>query len=146
MKLTVAAIAAALLVPTVARAEVKIEEISVRALSQVDGKTYALDALPTDDGGEYPYGGDMEILVGVLTSGTSAKPVTLTLDMRSPGFDSEATGKVGPTKATQKRKLYGSEGKRWVFFVFDHVCDTVTITAKAGKAVKKRVEPLGCAE
>ena len=143
------ALALALLAtPLVAAADPPaITDVTVRAISHVDGKIYDLDKLPQDDNASYEYGGDMDLVVGVALSGESTKPAALTLEIKTPGFDSEATGKVKASKAKlSKKNVTSSAEKRWEFFLVDRPCDKATFTAKYGKSTKTTSVDLFCAE
>lgn len=146
-----ALVVAALLVPSlasVAVADPQITDLTVRAISKIDGTIYDLDKLPENDGGSYEYGGDMLLVVGVGLQGESTAKSTgaLTLELKTPGFSSEATGKVKAVKTKQKRNIWSYQDKRWEFFLFERPCDKATFTAKLGKASKQVTLELFCAE
>jgi hypothetical protein len=134
------------LAPALARAEPAIQDLTVKALSHVDGKIYDLDKLPQDDSAAYEYGGDMDLLVGVAVSGESTKPTELSVELKTPGFSSEATGKVKGIKTRLKRKIVSSADKRWFFFVLERPCDKATFSARLGASTKKLSLDMFCAE
>jgi hypothetical protein len=141
-------VAVALLVPSLAVADPEITDLTVKAISKIDGKIYELDKLPEDDGGSYAYGGDMQLVVGVGLQGesTAKSASALTVELKTPGFSSEATGKVKAVKSKQKRSITSYQDKRWEFFLFDRPCDKATFTAKLGKSSKQVNLELFCAE
>jgi hypothetical protein len=129
-------------VPAVATADVAIEDVTVRAASQIDGAVYALDALPKADGGTYEFGGDMDLVVAVLVSATAAKTMPVEVVLSAPARKTQAGTKIKAIKAKQKRTLFLAAGsKRWLLYVFDYPCAPATVTVKAGKAQKRIVNP-----
>src|SRR5678816_1329782 len=130
-------VAVALLAPSLAVADPEITDLTVKAISKIDGKIYELDKLPEDDNASYAYGGDMQLVVGVGVQGESKTAGALTIELKTPGFSSEATGKVKAVKSKQKRSVWSSQDKRWEFFLFDRPCDKATFTAKLGKSSKQ---------
>src|SRR5262245_49439223 len=117
-------VAALVVVPSVAAADPEITDLTVRAISKIDGKIYDLDKMPSDDGGTYEYGGDMLLVVGVALQGesTAKSAGALTVELKTPGFTSEATGKVKAVKSKQNRRIWSVQDKRWEFFVFERPC------------------------
>ncbi len=137
--------ATALLTAGAARAEVTVKDVKVQLLSQVDHKVYDPGRVPDDHG--YPYGMDLEVMVSVRVAARGEKTARLQLVAATAGYESEATGKVPPVKQSASRQVFPSdEGDRWYHFVFDSVCDTLTVTAKAGRSKKVVKAELGCAE
>src|SRR5690242_653600 len=132
----VAGVLLALSFASVAAADPEITDLTVKAISKIDGKIYDLDKMPEDDGGSYAYGGDMQLVVGVGLQGesTAKSSGALTVELKTPGFSSEATGKVKAVKTKQKRSIWSYQDKRWEFFLFDRPCDKATFTAKLGKS------------
>lgn len=148
MRLSLPLVVAGLLCSTVAAADPQIADLTVKAMSKIDGKIYDLDKLPEDDGGSYVYGGDMLLVVGVALEGesTAKSASALSVEAKTPGFTSEATGKVKGTKVKQSRKVTSYQDRRWEFFLFERECDKTTFTAKLGKASKQVSLELFCAE
>jgi hypothetical protein len=147
-KLSLTCAAAALLMAGgQAAANVTVKDVKIQLLSQVDHKVFDPDRVPDDHG--YPYGMDLEVMVSVRLSskGNSDKAVKLALSAIAPGYESEATGKVEAVTQKATRQVYPSgDGDRWYHFVFDAVCDTLTVTAKAGNSKKTVKAQLVCAE
>ena len=140
-------IAAALIAaaPAVATADVVIEDVTVRAASQIDGSVYPLDQLPKADGGTYEFGGDMDLVIAVQVSSTAAKTTPVEVSVRAPARRSKAGARVAAINAKQKRTLFLAAGsKRWLVYVFEYPCATATVTVKAGKAQKKLTKELVC--
>lgn len=128
-----------------ARADVTVKDVKIQLISQVDHKVYDPGRVPEDHG--YPYGMDLEVMVSVRVSARGDKNARLQLVAATAGYESEATGKVAPVKQSASRQVYPSdEGDRWYHFVFDSVCDTLTVTAKAGSSKKVAKAELLCAE
>lgn len=131
-----------------AAADVTVKDVKIQLISQVDHKVFDPGRVPDDHG--YPYGMDLEVMVSVRLSANSNgddAAIKLAINAVTPGYESEATGKVAPVKQAATRKIYPStEGDRWYHFVFDSVCDTLTVTAKAGSSKKTVKAELNCAE
>lgn len=147
-KIAIACAAATALLTGHAAADVTVKDVKIQLLSQVDHKVFDPDRVPEDHG--YPYGMDLEVMVSVRISskgkGTD-KAVKLALTALAPGYDSEATGKVSAVKQSAVREVYASaDGDRWHHFIFESVCDTLTVTAKAGSSKKTVKAQLNCAE
>jgi hypothetical protein len=146
---TLACAATALFTGSTAAADVAVKDIKIQLISQVDHKVFDPERVPDDHG--YPYGMDLEVMVSVRLSsngkGDDAKAIKLALSAVTAGYESEATGKVAPVKQSATRQIYPSaDGDRWYHFVFDSVCDTLTVTAKAGSSKKTAKAALTCAE
>jgi hypothetical protein len=140
-------IAAALIAaaPAVATADVVIEDVTVRAASQIDGAVYALDQLPKADGGTYQFGGDMDIVVGVQVSSTTARSTPVEVVLTAPARKTQAGTRIKAIKAKQQRTQFLTAGsKRWLLFVFEYPCATATVSVKVGKAIKRIVKELVC--
>jgi hypothetical protein len=137
--------AAIAVAPAVAAAQVAIEDVTVRGASQIDGNVYPLDQMPKDDGGTYQFGGDLEIVIGVLVSATAAKGVPVEVELRAPARRSRLGARVAAIKAKQNRSLFLTAGsKRWVLFVFEYPCTTATLAIKAGKATRSITKEFVC--
>ncbi len=148
-KFSLACAATALLMASgQAAADITVKDVKIQLLSQVDHKVFDPERVPDDHG--YPYGMDLEVMVSVRLSAkgkSSDKAIKLALTAVAPGYESEATGKVEPVKQTAVRQVYSSgDGDRWHHFVFDAVCDTLTVTAKAGSSKKTVKAELVCAD
>jgi hypothetical protein len=146
---TLACAATALFTGSPAAADVAVRDVKIQLLSQVDHKVFDPERVPEDHG--YPYGMDLEVMVSVRLSsngkGDDSKAIKLALSAVTAGYESEATGKVAPVKQSASRQVYPStDGDRWYHFVFDSVCDTLTVTAKAGNSKKTVKAALVCAE
>lgn len=141
------ACAATSLLASQAAAEVTVKDVKVQLLSQVDHKVFDPERVPDDHG--YPYGMDLEVMVSVKLSSKkdSDKAVKLALTAVAPGYESEATGKVEAVKQSAVRQIFPStDGDRWHHFIFESVCDTLTVTAKAGSSKKVVKAQINCAE
>ncbi len=147
-KIAIACATATALLTGHAAAEVTVKDVKIQLLSQVDHKVFDPERVPDDHG--YPYGMDLEVMVSVRISSNGKgtdKAVKLALTALAPGYESEATGKVSAVKQSAVRQIYASaDGDRWHHFIFESVCDTLTVTAKAGSSKKTVKAQLNCAE
>jgi hypothetical protein len=147
LQLSLASAATVILACGHAAADVRVKDVKIQLLSQVDHKVFDPERVPEDHG--YTYGMDLEVMVSVRLS---AKPdddraIKLAVSAVSAGYESEATGKVAAVKQSATRQVYPSnEGDRWYHFVFESVCDTLTVTAKVGSSKKVVKAELACAE
>jgi hypothetical protein len=147
LHLALASTATVILACGAATADVRVKDVRIQLISQVDHKVFDPERVPEDHG--YPYGMDLEVMVSVRLSAKSGddRALKLAVSAVTAGYESEATGKVAAVKQSATRQVYPSnEGDRWYHFVFESVCDTLTVTAKAGNSKKVAKAELACAE
>lgn len=147
LQLALASTATVILACGAATADVRVKDVKIQLISQVDHKVFDPERVPEDHG--YPYGMDLEVMVSVRLSAKSGdeRALKLAVSAVTAGYESEATGKVAAVKQSATRQIYPSnEGDRWYHFVFESVCDTLTVTAKAGGSKKVAKAELACAE
>lgn len=147
LQILLASTATVILACGAAAADVRVKDVKIQLISQVDHKVFDPERIPEDHG--YPYGMDLEVMVSVRLSAKASddRAIKLAVSAVTAGYESEATGKVAAVKQSATRRVYPSnEGDRWYHFVFESVCDTLTVTAKVGDSKKVAKAELACAE